>query len=193
MLLAGDERSRTQRGNNNAYCQDNETGWIDWERLGPEEEEFFDFVRRLVWLRRARIGLRRHRFFQGVELPGCDEKDVAWLDAEAREMTEADWHDPERRSLALVLSGRAHEYHLTRAGEPEPDDTFLLVLSARAAPSTQTLPVVAEGGAWELVLDTAAGGFVDPGRVFKAGEVLALEPRSLVLLVARAGAAAAAP
>jgi glycogen operon protein len=193
MLVAGDERSRTQEGNNNAYCQDNELGWIDWSRLGPEEEDFFEFVRRLVWLRRAHIGLRRHRFFQGVGLPGCDEKDVVWLDAEGREMTEADWHDAERRSLALVLSGRAHEYHLTRAGEPEPDDTFLLALSAHPTPRPQTLPRVADGSAWELVLDTAAGGFVDPGRVFKPGEVLALEGRSLVLLVARAGAAAARP
>ncbi len=182
MLLAGDERSRTQHGNNNVYCQDNEIGWMDWSELGEEEREFFDFVRRQIRLRRAHIALHRHRFFQGVRGKPGASKDITWLRADGGEMDEADWHDGDGRRLACVISGAAHDYHMTASGEPESDDDFLVILNADAEPVAQTLPPAAFGEHWQTLLDTARPAAALPA-IHRAGTPYALEARSLVLLV----------
>jgi glycogen operon protein len=103
MITAGDERGRTQAGNNNAYCQDNETSWLDWSELSADDASFLEFVKDLVWLRLYRGELRRERFFTA--------EDVTWLHPAGRAMTEADWNDPSLRTLACCW-GKNSRYTL---------------------------------------------------------------------------------
>ncbi len=130
MLLAGDEFGRTQKGNNNAYCQDNETAWLDWKGIDEAGESLIAFTRTLIRLRREHIVFHRSRFFHGREIPGTTIKDVVWLKPDGVEMREKDWHAGNSRTIALLLSGEAGVYHLTRQGEEEPDDTFMLIMNA---------------------------------------------------------------
>ena len=107
MLLAGDEIGHSQSGNNNAYCQDNETSWIDWRRIDDAKDRVNAFVRRLIKLRRMHVVFRRYRFFSGRIIPGTRIKDIIWLGAEGRELAEKDWNDAETRCLSALLSGEA--------------------------------------------------------------------------------------
>jgi isoamylase len=187
MLVAGDERSRTQRGNNNAYCQNSEIGWLDWSELGEKERSFFEFVRRCLQLRRAHIAFHRHRFFLGVRGEPGESKDIAWLRPDGAEMGEPDWHGGGNHHLACVISGEAHGYHLTVTGDPESDDDFLLVLHAGTRPLVQTLPSPPRGGSWEALLDTTRADAPEAAR-YEAGSAYELAPRSIVLLVGRGAA-----
>src|SRR5690606_28979629 len=108
MLLGGDEIGRTQRGNNNAYCQDNEISWFHWD-FGAEEREFLAFVQRMVRLRREHPVFRRRHFFRGREITGAGIKDLLWLCADGTEMTEEKWHDPGLRTIGLLLAGELNE------------------------------------------------------------------------------------
>ncbi len=188
MLLAGDELGRTQGGNNNAYCQDNEIGWIDWPGVDEEAMHFQRFVRRLVRFRREHIVFHRHRFFRGTEVSEGGVKDIAWLRPDGKERHQEDWGDPGDRCLAFLLSGEAYGYHLTASGEPEPDDAFLVVASAHPEPISFTLPQPRPGDVWLGVLDTACG-FLEDRPHFKGGEVIRIGPRSLVVFVCEDGAA----
>jgi glycogen operon protein len=184
MLLAGDEFGRTQRGNNNAYCQDNEIGWIDWEGLDAEGRWLLEFVRRMIRLRRVHIGLHRHRFFRGVPSRHSGIEDIAWLRSDGRPMAQQDWQDPATRSLGFVLSGEAMGYHLTSAGEPEPDDTFLVILNGHHEPMRYSMPSERFGALWSVLVDTSAPD-TRRGETFKAGEACPVAARSLLLLVRR--------
>src|SRR5688572_27379707 len=106
MLSGGDELARTQRGNNNAYCQDNDISWTPWT-VDADAAAFLTFVRRLIALRRSQPVLRRRRFFLGRSIRGAQVKDVAWLDTSAREMTDRDWSAPHVRHLGVLLAGDA--------------------------------------------------------------------------------------
>ena len=183
MLLAGDEIGRTQRGNNNAYCQDNEFNWIDWQDLGAEKEKLRDFVRKLVKLRREHFVFRRGRFFHGSRIPGTETKDITWLRPDGTETEQQDWERPSAHFLSFVLSGEAGQYHLTAAGEPETDDTFLAIMNAHHEPIRYRMPSFNTSGAWELVFDTSmADGLDANGRQFKPGDTYAVTPRSFLLL-----------
>ena len=105
MLLGGDEFGRSQGGNNNAYCQDNEISWLDWEGMGDEGKALLSFARKLIALRRAHIVFHRHRFFLGEIIPGTEVKDVVWLRPDGAEMSEADWGNTQAKALAVRLSG----------------------------------------------------------------------------------------
>jgi isoamylase len=181
MILAGDELGRSQRGNNNAYCQDNEISWIDWE-IDEDGRQFQQFVRRLIRLRREHIVFHRHRFFQGLRTPESDIKDITWLHPDGRERHREDWDKPEDGCLGYVLSGEAYGYHLTASGEPEPDDTFLVILNAHPEPVSFTLPPEHFGERWERLVDTAVEGPARP-KTYEAGEACPVETRSVVLLV----------
>jgi hypothetical protein len=122
MLLGGDEFSRTQGGNNNAYCQDSEISWFDWEGIDAAGRGRLAFTRTLIALRRAHMLFHRNRFFHGQTIPGTDVKDVVWLRPDGAEMGDDDWTDPHGRALAVRLSGEAGLMHLTERGEQEPDD-----------------------------------------------------------------------
>jgi len=152
MLLAGDEMGRSQRGNNNAYCQDNETSWVDWN-IEAEEQELFAFVRSLVHFRRQHIAFHRHRFFRGHGSPS-EAKDITWLRSNGSERDHSDWDDPEHRTLAFVLNGDALGYHLTHTGEPEVDDTFLVLLNGNHHPVEFQLPDERFGRVWRRVLSS---------------------------------------
>jgi glycogen operon protein len=187
MLLAGDELDRTQRGNNNAYCQDGELSWLDWG-ASPRRDRLLAFVRALLALRAEHRVFRRQRFFRGIGGPRGAAKDITWLRRDGVERGPGDWGDPEDRCLAFVVSGEADGYHLTESGEPEPDETFLVVLDASRAEGELVLPADPAGAGWRVVLDTAERHA--PDAAFAPGATLALAAPCVVVLV-RAGPAAA--
>jgi isoamylase len=163
MLLAGDELGRTQRGNNNAYCQDNETSWVDWH-LAEDETSLLEFTRGVAELRRNHPVFRRRRFFTGpadgaAGRPG----DIAWFTPSGREMTDADWKIGYAKAMGVFLNGDAISEPDPR-GERVRDETFLLLFSADSQPAWFTLPAEEFGHRWELVLDTGAAGLSDGGR-----------------------------
>ena len=155
MLSGGDELGRTQRGNNNAYCQDNDISWTPWA-LDGDTEALLRFVRRLIALRRSQPVLRRRRFFLGRSIRGAQVKDVAWLDTSAREMTDADWTAPHVRHLGVLLAGDAID-EVDERGRQVTGESLLLLLNADRAATSFALPPAPGGGTsrWRLVFDTA--------------------------------------
>jgi isoamylase len=186
MLLAGDERGRTQHGNNNAYCQDGELSWLDWE-LTAAGTELLAFARLLVALRSRHPIFRRRRFFQGRIVPGRNAKDLVWLNPDGKEMSEDQWHHAHARSLGVYLSGQAID-EPDEYGRRVADDDFLLLLNAHHEAILFLLPASAPDGRWGVVFDTANPGKQDQ-RVFAAGEAFPLTARSLVLLTHLEGGA----
>ncbi|MCD6681324.1 MAG: glycogen debranching protein GlgX [Burkholderiaceae bacterium] len=152
MLLAGDEVGRTQQGNNNAYCQDNEISWLDWN-VDEDGERLFAFARRLIALRRRHPVFRRRDFFQGRPLHGGDLKDVLWLRPDGQEMSEEEWAHSNARSLAVYLSG-AGLHDVDAWGRPLKDDDFLMLFNAHHEQMSFTLPQL-DGAPWRCVFDTA--------------------------------------
>jgi glycogen operon protein len=145
MLTAGDEIGRTQRGNNNAYCQDNEVSWIDW-RLDEDDQELLAFARMLIELRRNEPALRRKKFFDGVAASGKDFKDIAWLSPDGHEMLAHHWRESERRTIGALIG-------------PEGDgDPLLFLLNASPRIIDFRLPPALAGGHWEILFDTAFSG-----------------------------------
>jgi len=176
MLLGGDELSRSQRGNNNTYCQDNGISWFDWERI---DKELLEFTRRLIRLRKQHRVFRRHPWFHGHVAHG-DVADIAWFTPAGQELTDADWQTGFAKALAVFLNGDAIP-GMGRHGELFVDDSFLLLLNAHEASITFALPPPVWGVRWQLVLDTAAQAAV-AGRTIGAGASLPVEGRSLALL-----------
>jgi isoamylase len=156
MLLGGDEFGRTQRGNNNAYCQDNELSWLDWPAIGVEEQALIDFVARLIALRKAHPALRRDRFLHGSDMGGL--KDIAWYSPHGAEMTVAEWQNGLERCFGLMLGGRVKP----RAGvgtvaagrRPVEDTTMLIVTNAYHGVVPFVLPHVSRRRGWRKLLDT---------------------------------------
>jgi isoamylase len=177
MLLAGDEVGRTQRGNNNAYCQDDEISWLDWSDV---DEHLLDFTRRLIALRAEQPVLRRQRFFAGQVGRGQRRKDVVWLDDEGTEMTEAEWDDESRRSLAMLLNGDEIPDH-TADGRQIRGDTLLVILHSHHKDMSWQLPR-GWGDHWEVLLDTADLDPQDPPRRVESSDPLLVTARSLVVL-----------
>ncbi len=155
MLLAGDELGRTQHGNNNAYAQDNELSWVDWD-ITDEGLELLEFTRKLVRLRREHVVFRRRHFFRGVAIPGTDEKDSAWIHPSGREMVPEDWQEHGARTFGLRLAGEAGLMHLTSTGEVEPDCDVLILFNAADHEVEFTLPPANSGECWHLAIDSSA-------------------------------------
>jgi glycogen operon protein len=151
MLLAGDEFGRSQGGNNNAYCQDNEITWIDWEGIDPDGRSQAEFVRKLLMIRKALPMLRRGRFLTGAYDEEIGVKDVTWLTPAGEEMTPENWKDPHGRCLGLLLDGRAQETGIRRVGD---DSTLLIVVNSHTDVVPFTLPTAAGGSRWIKLLDT---------------------------------------
>jgi glycogen operon protein len=179
MLLAGDERGRTQLGNNNAYCQDNELSWLHWEGE-PEEEALARFTARLIALRRAHPVLRRRDFFQGRPLRGRDVKDIVWLKPDGTEMSDEEWDQHFARCLGVYLSG-AGLTETDGRGRPLADDDFMLLFNAHHDAIPFALPAL-DQGAWRAVVDTGdEAGFVLPAH-YSPGTQYPLPGRSVALL-----------
>ena len=180
MICGGDEIGRTQQGNNNAYCQDNEISWYDWE-LDDERRALLDFTRRLIETRLRHPALRRRKFFQGRRIRGSDVRDITWLRPDGGEMTETEWEASWVRTLGVRLDGRALD-ELDERGDPIVDDTLLLLLNAHADTVPMTLPQPLPGTVWEVVIDTAEPD-LEPGvRRLEASEPYQLRGRSIALL-----------
>ncbi|OGB98457.1 MAG: glycogen debranching enzyme GlgX [candidate division NC10 bacterium RIFCSPLOWO2_12_FULL_66_18] len=180
MLCGGDEIGRTQQGNNNAYCQDNETSWFDW-KLDKRRRDLLAFTRFLIELRRRHPVLRRRQFFYGRRIHGSEVKDLAWFRPDGKEMTEEDWTNAQTRALGLRLAGDAIE-DVDAQGNRITDDTLLILLNAHHEPLPFTLPAHRPGVKWELLLDTRTPEGRRLHRPMKGGEVYNLEGRGLALL-----------
>ena len=180
MLSGGDEIGRTQRGNNNAYCQDNEISWFDWP-LGPSARRLLDFTAHLIRFRLDHPVFQRRRFFQGRRIRGSAVKDLSWLRPDGTEMTDEEWSHWFSPGLGLQLAGDAIE-EMSDEGLPITDDTVLILLNAHDEPVPFVLPDH-HGGAWEPVLDTRDWQQpIADGRRFKEGEPYPLEGRTLAVL-----------
>ncbi len=163
MIVAGDELGRSQGGNNNAYCQDNEIGWVDWLRI---DSDMLDFVRRLIAFRKNNPEFSRARFLEGRRRVGEVVKDIAWLTPEGREMAEPDWKAPFARSIGFLLGGT---------------QPFLVLLNAHSAEVPYILPPAAVAEAWEVVIDTCQpSALMTQG--WDAGKRFPLAAHSLVVL-----------
>ncbi|SFL14316.1 glycogen operon protein [Streptosporangium canum] len=155
MMLAGDEFGRTQGGNNNAYCQDNEISWVDWS-LVKDEKDLLDFVRSLSGLRRAHPVFQRRRFFHGRKADD-GTRDIVWLTPSGEEMSASDWHTGYAKALTVFLNGDAITEPGPR-GEPILDDSFLLLINGHHEDMDFALPDAKYGAQWRTVLDTADDG-----------------------------------
>jgi isoamylase len=174
MISGGDEIGRTQRGNNNAYCQDNELSWYDWSR---RDNDLLGFVSRLIRLRRDHAVFRRRRWFQGRSIRGEQLTDIAWFKPDGGQMTEEDWRNGYARSLAVFLNGEDLGAPDPRGRRPR-DDSFFLLLNAHDQPLRFTLPRGPYGRRWMRILDTA-----DPlPRFYRAAGQVPVAARSLALL-----------
>jgi glycogen operon protein len=182
MLLGGDEMGRTQQGNNNAYCQDNEISWFDWENA---DRSLLDFTTKLVHLRREHPALRRRNWFAGHPIGhehADDLPDIAWHAPDGSEMSEDQWAASFAKSLAVFLNGSAISSR-DRRGEPIVDDSFLLLFNAHHEDVAFTLPEARWGERWTVEIDTAAttDGH-DEALVLAAGEAVDRPARSVVVL-----------
>ncbi|MGW1604271.1 glycogen debranching protein GlgX, partial [Streptomyces eurythermus] len=181
-LVAGDEFGRTQRGNNNAYCQDNEIGWVDWSL--PEEpgwRALSELTARLIALRHRHPVLRRRAFFSGRAQTADGLRDLAWFTARGTEMTEGDWYAP-AATLGMYLSGRDIPGRDER-GAPVVDDSFLAVLHAGGRPTGFVLPGPPWAERYEVVVDTSAEEQAGaPGTVHRAGARITVPERTVLLL-----------
>jgi glycogen operon protein len=180
MLLHGDEIGRTQRGNNNSYCQDNEIAWVDWK--GKRDSwVLLEFTQSVVKLRRAHAVFRRRRFFQGRPVRRTDElHDIAWFSPSGEEMSGHDWSATSTKSLGVFLNGEGIP-DVDSRGQRVVDDSFLLLFNADHVDVPFVLPGAEFGERWERVLDTAAP-MLDESPTAKAGSEVAVEARSLQVL-----------
>ena len=182
MLQAGDEIGRTQDGNNNAYCQDNEISWLDWN-LDRPQRELLEFTRFVIQLFHHHPVLRRRKFFQGRRIRGSEVKDLAWFRPDGKEMTDEDWNNPQARCLGIRLAGDAID-EVDARGNRIIDDTLLILLNANYEPIPFILPAHRSKVRWELVLDTREPTGIPKQRpkLMRGGTPYDLEARSLALL-----------
>jgi isoamylase len=173
MLLGGDESGRTQHGNNNAYCQDNEVSWYDWDRV---DGDLLEFTRRLIALRREHPVLRRRRWFQGRSIRGS--VDLGWYRPDGAEMSDDDWDAGSAASVGIFLNGEAITDR-DRRGQRITDDSFLLLFNAHAEPVDWTLPKQ-WGQWWEVIIETADAG--RDGQTLECSATIPVAGRSVVVL-----------
>jgi isoamylase len=175
MLLHGDEMGRTQHGNNNAYCQDNELSWVNWD-FSPQDRDLLAFTRETLRIFRSNPVLRRRSFFTGRPVAGEQTKDITWVRPDGEEMTDADWSDADNHILGMLISGQATD-EVNERGRPVHGDTLLLLLNGGLRSRRFVLPSVQEPGQWHEVLNSARPG----PRQAKQGAVN-LVAHSLILL-----------
>jgi isoamylase len=177
MLLAGDEFARTQRGNNNAYCQDNEISWIDWSAV-DQNEHLVRFVRKLTALRRKYPILRRSRFLSGEMNEEIGVKEVTWINASGTEMQEEHWTDPMMKCFGMMLDGRAQTSGIRQRGQ---DATILIIFNAYHDVVQFTLPGTTDSAFWMLLIDTNQDDERLPKTAFEPGDDYAVTGRSLLM------------
>jgi glycogen operon protein len=190
MLCSGDEAARTQNGNNNAYCQDNELSWLDWDH-DDNQKRLLEFTKKLIKLRADHPVFRRPKFFQGRRIRGSEIKDVMWFNPGGNEMTDEEWSSPFVRCLGMLLSGDTIDVQ-NFEGQPIRDDTFLLLVNAHYEPIQFVLPGQ-EHLQWQLVLDTMEpDGFLSEPKAFASGDDVEVGDRAAALLRLATGSQAQA-
>ena len=177
MLLAGDEFGRTQQGNNNAYCQDNEISWVDWDAIDDDGRALTEFVRNLTTLRHALPVLRRNRFLSGEHNEALGVTDVEWLSPAGVPLTCEQWEDPAMRCFGMLIDGRSQTSGIMRLAS---DATILLVFNAYHDVVDFTLPSVPGEDQWSCLIDTNAP-VRDEIPEFEAGEIYQVTGRSMLL------------
>jgi isoamylase len=177
MLQGGDEIGRTQQGNNNAYCQDNEISWFDWNAA---DQDLIEFTKTLIEFQKKHPVFRRRRFFQGKPIHGSDVKDIAWFTPDGREMTEENWGEGFAKSIGVFLNGEAIPSPNAR-GERIQDDSFYLIFNAHHESLAFILPESNWGQKWKRVLATQEFNFSDDDKEFGAGEQIEVQARSMVV------------
>jgi isoamylase len=179
MLVAGDETGRTQRGNNNAYCQDNELSWVHWE-LDDEGRALLDFTRLVIGLRNKHPLFRRLTFFRGRAVRDSDAKDIVWLQPDGAEMSDEEWSRGHARCLGAHLSGRGLSER-DELGVPVEDDDLMLLFNAGEQEIAFRLGMNGDAQ-WHVRVDTDSESGVPAHTTYEAGATYPLRARSLVLL-----------
>lgn len=174
---------RTQKGNNNACCQDNDISWYDW---GAVDDGLFDFTARLIELRRKHPVLRRRRWFQGKAIHGTGVHDIGWFTPEGKEMEEEHWGEGFAKSMAVFLNGEAIPGPNAR-GERIVDDSFYLLFNGHHESIAFKLPEAKWGQKWTKVFSTHELKFAEEEQSFAAGDGVAVEARSLMVLLMGGG------
>ena len=187
MLLAGDEMGRTQGGNNNAYCQDNEISWLDWN-LPEENAALLEFVRELMAFRYDHPVLRRRKWFQGRSIHGSGIHDIVWFNPDGVEMTEEQWHDGLAKVIGIFLNGEEIATP-NRHGERIIADSFMLLFHAHYEPVEFSLPAaLLQHAPWRTVMDSAQPRFLQRGRCYSAeAPTVPVAGRALVVLQRSSG------
>jgi glycogen operon protein len=178
MLLGGDEISRSQGGNNNAYCQDSEISWFDWENT---DENLLNFTRQLIRLRKKHPIFRRRRFFEGQPIHGADVYDIKWFTPEGQEMSDEDWAVGYAKSIGVFLNGEGIADPDMR-GERVVDDSFYVLFNAHHEPLDFVLPIANWSRRWVKVFATGDLSFSEEEVRYLAGKPVPMEARSLMLL-----------
>jgi glycogen operon protein len=180
MLLGGDEFSRSQGGNNNAWCQDNEISWFSWEHEA-EQLEMLDFTKRVIALRQEHPVFRRRHFLSGEATGASTLPDAWWFRTDGRRMTQRDWERSERHVLGLFLNGYEFPYR-GRQGEQIIDDSFLLLINAHHEDVTFTLPARRWGLNWGIELSTAEPAAEPGSETYASRSRIEMLARSITVL-----------
>jgi glycogen operon protein len=178
MIVAGDEISKTQRGNNNPYCQDNEISWMDWKRA---DKDLLVFTQKLIQFRHRHPVFCRRRWFKGQPIKGVGLEDIQWFKPDGAQMSEENWKQDYAKSLAIYLNGRGIKSVGTK-GEIIIDDSFYIIFNAFHGPLSFSLPGRKYGDTWMKVIDTSEGYISEEGIHFKAEDEIKVEGRSVVVL-----------
>ncbi len=179
MILSGDEISHTQNGNNNAYCQDNETTWVNWD-LDDRKIALLAFTQRLIQIRSDHPNLHRRKFYQGRPIRGTEEKDIVWVRPDGQEMSDEEWGLGWVRCMGLMLNGETLG-DVNESGEPVKDDTFLIMLNCHHEPIQFYMPKPATADKWEIIIDTNDPKLEPKTRYAEPGEPVELVPLSLAV------------
>jgi isoamylase len=177
MLLGGDELGRTQLGNNNGYCQDNEISWYAWEDV---DQDLLEFTRNLIDLRKRHPVFHRRGWFEGRAIHGAGVEDIAWFKPDGEEMSDEDWETGFAKSLGVFLYGEGIKA-LSPQGERIVDDTFYVLFNAHQEEVGFMMPHEKWGLSWSKVLDTAEGLPVEKDEIFETGQEVAVQGCSAVL------------
>jgi len=181
MLLAGDELGRTQKGNNNAYCQDNDISWIDWN-ICSRKKDLLEFTRSMIRLFQGHPVLRRRRFFQGKRNGDNGIKDITWYKPDGSEIKHDDWHNSEMHSFGMCLAGNAIQ-ELDERGKKITDDTMLIILNSSNKPQKFTLPGFGNYHQWDVVLDTRDAKVEDEKNRQVRSDTYEMVSRSLAVFI----------
>ncbi|MDX1919102.1 MAG: glycogen debranching protein GlgX [Candidatus Caenarcaniphilales bacterium] len=177
MILSGDEICRTQKGNNNAYCQDNELNWHKWD-LNEKEKEFLDFIKKLIKIRKKYPVLLRRKFFRDQANKTFEKKDILWLNSQGKEMKKADWLNPKLKTLGAFFNGNSIEEH-DEQGYPILSDSLLMLFNAHHENVTFTLPKISTSSKWRLLLSTSTNDIANFD--YETKGFVELEGRSLIV------------